>query len=276
MIFNHRFQEENKDMPKIKLIASDLDGTLLLNGAQSCDPELFPLIEQLAEKGIFFVAASGRQYQSLQRLFAPVKDKIMYLCENGALVMYMNEVLVKKQFDDSLAMNICNAVIADKDCEIVISGERTCYLVPKSPDFVTHVREVMGNNVTVIKTPELIEEPIIKIAYFTEADKQAAVTERFKKLFAGTECELMTSGNRWVDFVAHGTGKGEALEVIGDRLGILPEEMAAFGDNENDRSMMKFVGQPYLMKKCNPTMEDIKAKRCAKVEEALKEILKEL
>ena len=100
MIFNHRLQEENKDMSKIKLIASDLDGTLLLNGAQSCDPKLFPLIEQLAEKGVFFVAASGRQYQSLQRLFAPFKDKILYLCENGALVMYMNEVLMKKQFED--------------------------------------------------------------------------------------------------------------------------------------------------------------------------------
>ena len=49
--------------------------------------------------------------------------------------------------------------------------------------------------------------------------------------------------------------------------------MVAFGDNENDRSMLEFVGQPYLMKNCNPTMEDVKAARCERVEDILEEIL---
>ena len=43
----------------IKLVASDLDGTLLLNKAQSLPEEIFPLIRQLQEMGIIFVAASG-------------------------------------------------------------------------------------------------------------------------------------------------------------------------------------------------------------------------
>ena len=76
--------------------------------------------------------------------------------------------------------------------------------------------------------------------------------------------------------MAKGTGKGEALEKLGKKLGILPEEMAAFGDNENDRTMLSFVGHPYLMEKCNPTMEEVEAKRCKKVEESLREILREL
>lgn len=38
-------------MSKIKPIASDIDGTLLQNEAQSCNPELFPLIEKLTEQG---------------------------------------------------------------------------------------------------------------------------------------------------------------------------------------------------------------------------------
>ena len=49
----------------IKLIASDLDGTLLKNGAQMLSPEIFELIPALKEKGIHFVAASGRQYACL-------------------------------------------------------------------------------------------------------------------------------------------------------------------------------------------------------------------
>ena len=41
-------------MSKIKLIASDLDGTLLLNFAKNCNPELFPIVEELTRKGIYF------------------------------------------------------------------------------------------------------------------------------------------------------------------------------------------------------------------------------
>ena len=46
---------------KIKLIACDLDGTLLLDGATRCRPELFPLIEELTKRGVSFMPASGRQ-----------------------------------------------------------------------------------------------------------------------------------------------------------------------------------------------------------------------
>ena len=54
---------------KIKFIASDLDGTLLLNGAQKVSEELIPLIKRLNDEGIIFCAASGRQYPNLRRLF---------------------------------------------------------------------------------------------------------------------------------------------------------------------------------------------------------------
>ena len=248
-------------MSEIKLIASDLDGTLLLHGAQKCNPELFPLIEELTERGIYFVAASGRQYLNLQRLFAPVKEKITYLSENGSLVMHMDQVLLKRQFEDDLALDICHTILDHPDCEIVISGERTSYLIPKRDSFVTHVRDEVGNHVTVIDAPERIEEA------------QQAATDSFQKKFKDARCLIVTSGNRWVDFAPPGTGNGEALEKIGENLGILPEEMAAFGDNENDRTMLQFVGHPYLMEHCNPTMEDVRAKRCRKVEDSLREIL---
>ena len=57
----------------IKLVASDLDGTLLLHKAQSLPEEIFSLIRQLEELGIMFVAASGRQYLNMTKLFAPVR-----------------------------------------------------------------------------------------------------------------------------------------------------------------------------------------------------------
>lgn len=256
----------------IKLIASDLDGTLLLNGATKCNPELFSLIEELNKRGVYFMPASGRQYPSLQRLFTPVKDKIMYLCENGALVMHLDQVLMKRQFEDDLALRISHAVLEHPDCEVLISGERTSYIIPKDNAFATYIRDDIGNNITVIDKPERIEEPIMKVSYYTPEDKRDKATEDFKREFKKS-CLIVTSGNRWVDFAPLGTSKGAALKEIGEKLGIQPEEMAAFGDNENDRTMLEFVGHPYLMEDCNPTMRDVKATNCRQVEESLRELL---
>ena len=86
----------------IKMIASDLDGTLLLNKAQSLPEEIFPLIRKLKEMGILFVAASGRQYPNMKRMFAPVASEIAYISENGALAVDQEEVLYQDSFDRKL------------------------------------------------------------------------------------------------------------------------------------------------------------------------------
>ena len=72
----------------IKLVASDLDGTLLMKGAQSLPEDIFPLIRQLKDLGILFIAASGRQYANMKDLFAPVADDMAFLSENGGLAVY--------------------------------------------------------------------------------------------------------------------------------------------------------------------------------------------
>ena len=56
----------------IKLVASDLDGTLLHNYQQTVPKEIYDTIKALHEKGIIFTAASGRQYANIRRLFAPL------------------------------------------------------------------------------------------------------------------------------------------------------------------------------------------------------------
>lgn len=57
----------------IKLIASDIDGTLVHDGTHELNPELCDVILQLKEKGIQFAAASGRQWASIEDLFDPIQ-----------------------------------------------------------------------------------------------------------------------------------------------------------------------------------------------------------
>ncbi len=62
----------------IKLIASDIDGTLVKDGCHDINPELYDVILKLREKGIQFAAASGRQWVSIESIFDPIKEKISY------------------------------------------------------------------------------------------------------------------------------------------------------------------------------------------------------
>ena len=59
----------------IKLIATDIDGTLLKDGTLMLDPEYMTVIEKLIAKGIRFVACSGRQFISERKLFAPIRSE---------------------------------------------------------------------------------------------------------------------------------------------------------------------------------------------------------
>ena len=63
----------------IKLIASDIDGTLVPDGTAEIDPRMFDVIKKLKECGIIYVGASGRQFASMARLFAPVCEDIYYI-----------------------------------------------------------------------------------------------------------------------------------------------------------------------------------------------------
>ena len=62
----------------IKLIATDIDGTLVKDGSLLIDPEYMSVIDRLIDKGIIFVVCSGRQFSSEFKLFAPIKHKLLY------------------------------------------------------------------------------------------------------------------------------------------------------------------------------------------------------
>ena len=81
----------------IRLIASDLDGTLLQKGTQSLTPDVISFIERLyTEYGIIFVAASGRQYPNLVRLFGSASKYMAFICENGAAVFYQDKIIAEQ------------------------------------------------------------------------------------------------------------------------------------------------------------------------------------
>ena len=127
----------------IKLIASDLDGTLLHGGAQELPQRTIQLIHELTQKGIHFVAASGRQYDNERRVFADIKDEISYIAENGSLCIHQGEVISRGIIEDDLAFRIISEIKKEPGYEIVVSREDTCLIEDNDPELVNHLVNVM-------------------------------------------------------------------------------------------------------------------------------------
>ena len=166
----------------IRLVASDIDGTLLHGEETTIAPVIFCQIRRLRAKGILFCPASGRQYSSLRRLFSPVANQLTYLCENGAVVYGAGSpgpVLGKTPMSRRQALALCEEILALPSCEVLISGANTSYLCPKQADIVDHMRYFVGNNVTILATPDEMPEPIVKLAVYAPA---GAETERFSSV----------------------------------------------------------------------------------------------
>lgn len=263
----------------IQLAATDLDGTLLLNFTQTVSEEAFPVIERFCDTGAYFFAASGRQYASLRWLFEPVADRIGYVCENGGLVILNDEVIVRQSMDHSLMLEICKMADSIPDCKYAASGSKTAYAPAREKEFIRHLVEDVGDDITPVERPEDIKEDIIKVAFQVPAERNEEVRQQFEECF-GADCNVVTSGNEWIDVLEYGINKGSALSALSHAINVPVSAMAAFGDAENDREMLELVGHPYLMDPCFETMTDIaelpKTKRCSKVETELQRIMGEI
>lgn len=256
----------------IKLVASDLDGTLLLGGAQSLGADTCGLIHRLREeKGILFLAASGRQYGNLRNLFAPVAEEIAYICENGCLSFYRDELIHRCRMDRETGRAIMRGIEETEGAEILLSGVHTSYMRPKEMGFYYHMRDVVKNHVTLVEDIYATEEPYFKISVY-EKDGVGPHTDFWTEKFRDL-ANVVVSGNCWVDMMPRGVDKGYGLERLLGRLGIAPDECVAFGDNFNDREMLAYVGMPVAVDTAVPEIYRMCSRHTDTVEHGLQNIL---
>ena len=108
----------------IKMICSDIDGTLRQYGRQKLEGEIFDQIRALHDRGILFCPASGRQYTSLRLLFEPVADCCVFLCENGGVLFKDEQCIAENPMPRALAEEIARDMWQNSDGrgEVMLSG----------------------------------------------------------------------------------------------------------------------------------------------------------
>ena len=90
------------------------------------------IMRELHRRGILFCPASGRQYTSLRKLFAPVADCCVFLCENGGVIYKDEQCIAKNPMPRALAEEIANDLWtrSDGQGEVMLSGQNTaCFLL---------------------------------------------------------------------------------------------------------------------------------------------------
>jgi len=258
-------------MKYIQLVASDIDGTLLLNGAKALDSEIFKLIRELHKKGILFMAASGREYTNLHNLFAPVADDIAFLCLNGCLTFYQNECISKEIMDTTIARKLITIIQNDPNAEVLVSGEKTCYITPKSKSYYEHLTTTVKNHVTVVDDLLNIPEPYTKIsAYFKDGvnDHYQNYVDMFNE-----KITVQIGGKCWLDCAPKGVNKSTGFLKLLAYLNIPTENTVMFGDNDNDKQILQTCGYPISMETAVPSIYKLFPTHVNSVNEGIHSIL---
>lgn len=252
----------------IRLIATDLDGTLLEPDG-SMPEGVFEAIRNLDALGIRFVAASGRQLGNLKRLFAPVAERMDFICENGAINVADGEAIGVIPIPRETGLEIITDIEA-LGMDVLLSGRHTCYVTAENRAFSDDITYRLRNTVTVVDDLRAVPEDFLKISGHAKEGVNKAAPELLKKW--GKRLTATVAGWDWFDFTVSDKGKG--LRMLLERRALAREETMAFGDNFNDESMLSLVGHPYVMEHADAALKKPGFRICRKVVPILQEIVK--
>lgn len=227
----------------VRLIVSDIDGTLVPEGVCTINPEYIDVIKSLCEKGITFVAATGRQASSAKAIFDKLGKFIYYVTDNGAYIEknaeVIREVCMEKASVDALLEDLKQI----PKCHALISAKEGYYTDAFDETFQDLIFKNYKGDGWIIEDMKDYTDRCMKISIYCEegsASVYEKLNEKWKDCF-----EIQISGKHWVDVNDFGSTKGLALEYLQKSLGISEEETMAFGDNFNDVSMLKRAKESY-------------------------------
>ncbi len=237
----------------IKLIATDMDGTLL-NDSGKINEKMFDLIHDLNEKGIKFAAASGRFYSQLVMNFEKVNTDMIFIAHNGALVKYNNkgETLYSNSIDKE-EIEFVVSLNPKLGEELFLAGESEAYVVNPSEDMLNKFT-AFGVPVVVLKSFNEINKPIFKITYYMSEGVNSSIVDYVKENL-NDKLEFVVSGEKWIDIMNKGISKGHAIKILQEKFNINQKNTMVFGDYYNDLTMFKVAHHSYAMKNAP---EDVK------------------
>lgn len=230
----------------IRLIATDVDGTLVPEGSNVLPEAYYDILRRGKQQGIIFAAASGRQYPSLKKLFLPIQQDMIFIAENGAYVVCRDQEMSCSIIDQKMIELLIRLVRKIDECEICLCARTTTYVESKQQTYIDLLTKNYKNDITRVEDLLSVQDDFIKFSIFHPKDAVKAARATISKA-VGTKLEIVCAGQNWLDCMNQTVSKGTALATIQRQLRIKREETLVFGDNENDLSMFAQAEESYAV-----------------------------
>ncbi|ACD22422.1 Cof-type HAD-IIB family hydrolase [Clostridium botulinum] len=262
----------------IKLIASDMDGTLL-NNNHDIDVETVEAIRKAEEAGIIFAISTGREYDSVKGLLDKHNIRCQCILSNGAEyrdedgnileVININEKYAK-QIIQILAENKLPArIFTDKGVFTTSTREealqevvfRTLTFNPNlTKDEAKKMAEKEGffTSLKYIDDVEKFFENGIEVRKFVAFHKDVELIDKMKKTVGKLEgLAISSSFDDNIEITDLNAQKGIILEQVAKKMDIDIKDVMILGDSFNDYSMFEIFEESVAMKNAIPEVKEI-------------------
>ena len=232
----------------IQLIATDLDETLLNKRAELSERTVRAL-KRAMEAGVYVSLASGRMVKAMAKYASAICVNAPLIAFNGALLYDYRTKTSLEAREVPLEDAKLVALAAEARGIHVQAFTREDYFFERANAFSDlYARGIGGIGGTAVgeKLSGWISSPLCKLLLIAEPSVAAQLVRELAPMFSG-RMEIAQSRPNYVECTASGVHKGAALEALAERLNIPRENVAAFGDNENDVSMIRWAGYGYAM-----------------------------
>jgi Cof subfamily protein (haloacid dehalogenase superfamily) len=236
-----------QDLSHIKIIFSDIDGTLLPFTGKDLRPTA-RLIRELLEAGILFVPCTGRGTGNIPKEILQVPGLRYAVTANGALVTDLTngQVLWKRMVSRELAGKLTRFLRKyDGNAYLYRHGEHHLDVALGEKPFDTSNKSLVAWRDSVVKCDflKLLEEA--ESEWIDKMGFASIDPHQFERILQDVPREeffdellITTSGDWNIEINAAGASKGDAALWLAKELGFGPEDMLCAGDNMNDLSML--------------------------------------
>ncbi len=242
------------NLSKVRLVVSDMDGTLL-NNKSEVSSRFFNQFTELKKQNIHFVAASGRQYQSILEKLDTIKNDISIIAENGGIMKYDDKEHILLQLSNEHVKKAINILRTIKGAYIVLCGRKSAYIESSDAEFVSRFSNYYAEYNIVEDLTAVTNDVFLKIAVFHFDCSETHILPVAQSL--QTDMQVIVSGQNWLDISHIQANKAYALNILQNKLGVTKAETMVFGDYNNDLQMLQLADFSFAMENAHADVKRV-------------------
>lgn len=230
----------------VKVIVTDMDGTFL-NDAKKYDRDRFlAQFEQLQQRGIEFIVASGNQYYQLITFFPEIQQRISFVAENGALVYEHGQQLFHGELTHHESQIVIGELLKDRSLNFVACGLESAYISEDAPEAFVELMSKHYYRLKRVASYADIDDKLFKFSLNLPDEQIPQLIDKLRVALNGV-MKPVTSGFGFIDLIIPGLHKANGISRLLKRWDISPQACVAIGDSGNDAEMLKLAKYSFAM-----------------------------